>query len=78
LDKGFNNNALRRDVVMHGAWYVTPSFASAHGRVGRSWGCFAVNAGLVKPIINTVKDGSLLFAYYPDKQWLDSSKYLEA
>lgn len=71
LDQGFNDNALSRAVVMHGADYV-----SASGHVGRSWGCPALPRQVAKPIIQTIKDQSLVFAYYPDKNWLKKSKYI--
>lgn len=75
LESGYNDNALSRRVVMHGAWYVSEDFIKAHGQVGRSWGCPAVNPTVAKPIINTIKDGSVVFAYYPDKTWLSHSQY---
>lgn len=76
LEPGINNNALSRRVVIHGAWYVKPEFIQAHGRAGRSWGCPAVSPKLAKPIINTIKNGSIVFAYYPDKNYLDQSNYV--
>lgn len=75
LEHGYNDNALSRRVVMHGAWYVSDDFVKSHGQVGRSWGCPAVKPVLAKPIINTIKDGSVLFAYYPDNNWLSHSQY---
>jgi hypothetical protein len=76
LEKGFNDKAASREIVVHAANYVSAQFAEVHGRLGRSWGCFAVNPTVAKPIINTIKDGSLLFAYYPDRNWLEHSSYL--
>lgn len=78
LEKGFNDNAYSRRVVMHGAWYVEPGFIKKAGRAGRSWGCPSVAKSLAKPIINTIKNGSVLFAYYPDKAYLQRSKYAVA
>jgi hypothetical protein len=75
LESGYNTNALSRRVVMHGAWYVSEDFAKQNGQLGRSWGCPSVNPKLAKPIINTIKDGTVLFAYYPDKNWLSHSQY---
>ena len=46
------------------------------GRLGRSWGCPALRAGIAREVIDTVKGNGLVFAYYPDPQWLESSKYL--
>lgn len=76
LDKGFNDNALSRRVVMHGAWYVDPDFIKQSGRAGLSWGCPAVSQKLAKPLINTIKNGSVIFAYFPDKKFLSHSGYL--
>lgn len=78
LDKGFNNNAYNRRVVIHGAWYVEPDFIKKSGRAGLSWGCPAVAQTLAKPIINTIKNGSVIFAYFPDKNFLSHSGYLVA
>ena len=63
LEKGINDNALKRDIVIHPAWYVTPSFLARYHRTGRSWGCFAVNPAIHKKFINLIKGGSILFAY---------------
>ncbi len=76
LDSGYNDKAYARNVVIHGAPYVSESIAKSTGRVGRSWGCPAVPQPLAKPIINTIKGGSLVFAYYPNTAWMKSSKYL--
>lgn len=76
LEKGVNNNAYRRRVVIHGAWYVEPSFIKKTGRAGRSWGCPAVAKTLAKPLINAIKNGSVVFAYYPDKYFLTHSGFI--
>ena len=72
-----NDNAYRRDIVFHGARYVNAKVASQYGRSGRSWGCPAVNQTEIKPLINTIKDRTVVFAYYPDSNWLNSSKFLQ-
>src|SRR5262245_33290193 len=69
LDSGYNDNAYSRAIVMHGAPYV-------NGRLGYTWGCPAVPQKLAQPIINKIKGGSLVFAYYPNSTWLKKSKYL--
>lgn len=76
LEEGFNSNAYTRRVVIHGAWYVAPGFIRTHGQAGRSWGCPAIAPDLAKPIINTLKNGSVIFAYYPDKRYIAKSHYL--
>ncbi len=76
LEKGFNDNAYNRRVVIHGAWYVEPDFIRKAGRAGRSWGCPSIAKTLAKPVINTIKGGSVVFAYYPDRNYLAHSSYL--
>ncbi len=76
LEKGFNDNAYNRRVVIHGAWYVEPDFIKKAGRAGRSWGCPSIAKTLAKPVINTIKGGSVVFAYYPDRNYLSHSNYL--
>ncbi len=75
LDAGFNDKAEARSIVVHGASYVSDQIAKT-GQLGRSWGCPAVPQKLAQPIINTIKDRTLVFAYYPDNAWLKQSKYL--
>ncbi|BBB15687.1 uncharacterized protein RVIR1_12280 [Candidatus Rickettsiella viridis] len=76
LDKGFNDKAESRDIVFHRADYATAQFAQAHGRLGRSWGCFAVIPAIADSLIHTIKDGTLVVAYYPDPSWLSKSQFL--
>ena len=76
LERGFNDNAYNRRVVVHGAWYVEPQFIKASGQAGRSWGCPAIAPTIAKPVINTIKGGSVLFAYYPDQYYLSHSGYV--
>lgn len=76
LERGVNDNAYRRAVVVHGAWYVNPATIQRYGQIGRSWGCPAVSADLAKPLINTIKDDTVLVAYYPDRYWLSHSRFL--
>ena len=76
LDRGFNDHALARAIVMHGAQYVSNATARALGRLGRSWGCPALREGIARELIDRVKGGSLVFAYYPDPRWLRASRYL--
>ena len=76
LDKGFNDRARERAIVMHGAPYVSEAFVKANGRLGRSWGCPAVSDAVARELIDRVKGGGLVFAYYPDAEWLKTSKYL--
>ena len=76
LDRGFNDRARERAIVIHGADYVSEAITKAQGRLGRSLGCPAVRPEISHKLIDTVKEGGLLFAYYPDQQWLRNSTYL--
>ena len=67
LDRGANHLARERAIVIHGAPYVSDEFVREHGRIGRSWGCPAVSRDLAKPLIDTIRGGSLVYAYFePD------------
>lgn len=76
LDKGFNDRAQSRDIVFHRANYATAKFAQAHGRLGRSWGCFAVSPVIADSLMHTIKNGTIVVAYYPDPSWLSKSQFL--
>jgi L,D-transpeptidase catalytic domain len=76
LDAGFNDNAFARAIVMHGAPYVSEAIAERLGRLGRSWGCPAVRQEVARTVIDTLKGGALIFAYYPDRRWLAESPTL--
>jgi hypothetical protein len=76
LEEGVNDMAWDRAIVMHGAAYVSRAAISALGRLGRSWGCPAVRAEIAHKIIDTVKGGSPIFAYYPDRDWLRHSAFI--
>lgn len=78
MDNGFNDNALQRAIVMHGADYVSEDFIKTQHRIGRSWGCPAVPRDLAEPIINTIKGKTCLFIYYPDSTYLSSSEWLKS
>ncbi len=76
LEPGFNDHAMERAIVIHGASYVSADMARQHGRIGRSWGCPAVRTAVAHRLIDTLKEGQLVFSYYPDPRWLGSSGYL--
>jgi hypothetical protein len=76
LEKGFNDNARSRYIVIHGANYASPGFVASQGRTGRSWGCPAIDPAVTKEIIEKIKGGSLIFGHFPDTRWLGNSRYL--
>lgn len=75
-EPGWNDNARNRLIVMHGAPYVNPLQARAQGRLGRSFGCPAVRPEVAKPMIDTLKQGQLVFAYAKNDKWLKGSRFL--
>jgi len=77
MDKGYNDAALERCIVMHGANYVSEDFIRSEKRLGRSWGCPAVSREMAQPIIDTIKNQTCLFIYYPDQNYLASSEWLK-
>jgi|ERR1051325_861888 hypothetical protein len=78
LEEGINDMAWDRAIVMHGAAYVSRAAISALGRLGRSWGCPAVRKEIAKKMIDTLRGGSPIFAYYPEHRWLDNSSFVHA
>ena len=76
LEEGVNDMAFDRAIVMHGAPYVSREAIRALGRLGRSWGCPAVRKEIARKLIDTVRGGSPIFAYYPDENWLSSSAFV--
>jgi len=76
LEEGVNDMAWDRAIVLHGASYVSRAAVAALGRLGRSWGCPAVRPEVARRIIDTVKGGSPIFAYYPDQNWLQQSAFV--
>lgn len=76
LEPGFNGRARERAIVMHGASYVDPTLAAAQGRIGRSWGCPALREAVARDVINTIRGGGVIFSYYPDTDWLKTSRFL--
>ena len=76
LERGINDNAQRRAIVMHGADYVNESYISSQGYIGRSQGCPAIPTEFTMPVINTIKDGSCLFIYTPSLSYTKRSTLL--
>jgi hypothetical protein len=76
LEPGVNDHATERAIVIHGADYVSRSFAVEHGRLGRSFGCPALTQAAAPRVIDRIAGGSPVFAYYPDAHWLEGSRFL--
>lgn len=73
VDSGYNDQALKRKIVLHGSSYVGDQYMQNFGTTGTSLGCPALPAAISSRIIRTVKDGSCFFIYHPTQQYLDNS-----
>jgi hypothetical protein len=76
LEKGFNDKAARRNIVVHGSDYVGSDFLQNNRFSGRSYGCPAVPSAVTDEVIDVIKDGTCLFIYYPTQKYLIHSKIL--
>jgi hypothetical protein len=75
-ERGVNDKALARAIVMHGADYANEEYIDGQRYLGRSFGCPAIPQKYHKKIIDTIKDGNCLFVYYPDQAYIKKSKLL--
>jgi hypothetical protein len=76
LEKGYNDQAAKRHIVLHGSDYITPEYMKDNGEMGRSLGCAAMPNVLSPKIIKTIKNGSCLFIYHPTVKYLTHSSVI--
>ncbi|HMH33531.1 MAG TPA: murein L,D-transpeptidase catalytic domain family protein [Puia sp.] len=76
LEKGYNDLASRRNIVLHGADYIGTDYLKNNGEMGRSLGCSVIPNDVNPKIIRTIKNGSLMFVYYPSKKYLSESSVI--
>ena len=76
IEKGFNDKALRRNIVVHGSEYAGDNFLNTNKFLGRSHGCPAVPENEIETVVGAIKEGSCFFIYYPAKKYLTASKIL--
>jgi len=77
LEPGFNDRVRERYIVMHPGDYSTQEFVDDYGYLGRSWGCTVIDPVISTDLIQTLSEGSLMWSYYPQEEWLTESWYLE-
>jgi len=76
VDKGFNDNANKRSIVIHGAGYVSQRILHKYGVMGTTFGCPAIPTEMSSQIIPVVKNGTCFFIYYPSKKYISHSPVL--
>ncbi|MFZ9717727.1 MAG: murein L,D-transpeptidase catalytic domain family protein [Chitinophagaceae bacterium] len=76
MEKGINDKAYERAIVIHGADYVNGNMAATQGYLGRSLGCPALPFELNKKVIDTIREGSCFFIYHPNPAYLNNSNFL--
>ena len=78
LEKGKNDNAKKRTIVMHSAYYANKAFADKYGRLGRSKGCLVLPTDLNAKIINLISGGVVLYVHtnFDENKEYDFSKLL--
>lgn len=74
---GINDKVRERAVVMHNAKYVSEDWINKYGRLGRSQGCPALPEGISREVIDSIKNGTVMFAYFDDTTYLKASSYLD-
>jgi hypothetical protein len=67
IEKGINDMARQRAIVVHGADYVSYNYIAKYGRLGRSFGCPAIPRDIAKAVIDLIKNGSCMYLYYPSE-----------
>ena len=77
LERGINDKAKERAIVMHGAPYADPSTIRSCGRLGRSLGCPALPLAVSKKIIDAIKGGTLLYIHGDDKTYASRSTFIK-
>ena len=78
LERGINDRADRRNIVIHGSEYIGDNFIQSNPFAGRSYGCPALPSNEIDEVVNTIKDGTCLFIYHPTKNYIKKSKILNA
>ena len=70
VSENFNDNALARGVVAHGAPYVTAD------KAGRSEGCPAMEQDRARRVLPELADGGMVFLFAPDQKWMTDDPWV--
>jgi len=73
-----NDNARSRGVVVHSADYVSCEYIKSNGRLGRSFGCPAIDKEGYEETVNKLQGGSCYFIYYPSRSYLSRSRIVNS
>jgi len=76
LEKGYNNLAAKRGIVLHGSDYIGYDYLKNNGEMGRSLGCTAIPNAVNAKVIKSIKNGSCFFIYHPTKKYLNESSVI--
>ncbi len=76
LEKGYNDLASKRNIVLHGSDYMSNDYLKNNGEMGRSLGCAAIPNAMSPRVIKTIKNGSCLFIFHPTKKYLSESSVI--
>jgi hypothetical protein len=76
FDRGFNTLAGERNIVIHGAPYVSDRILEKYGVMGTTYGCPAIPEELSRDLIPVLTGGSCFFIYYPSQRYLSHSSVL--
>ena len=77
VEKGINDQAFNRAIVIHGAPYVSDALGNQQGYIGRSLGCPALPEKIAGKVIDFIKEGTCLFIYAPVTNYLTKSPILQ-
>jgi hypothetical protein len=73
VERGINDKARQRNIVIHGAPYVSERILHKYGVMGTTFGCPAIPQEMASQVIPVLKNGTCFFVYYPSRRYLSGS-----